>query len=347
MKTTAAVLTQLGQALQLMDLDVPSLRSGQVLVDIRFSGVCRTQILEQGGYRGPDPYVPHCLGHEASGTVLEVGPEVSKVKSGDRVILSWIAGDGATVGGTSYSSQGTTINAGPVTTFSRHAVVSESRVTRLSDGVGMKEAALLGCAVPTGLGSVLNTAQVKPGMSLAVFGVGGVGLCAVAGASIESCNPIIALDLHDSRLQAAKLMGATHTVNVSDSDPLEAIEAICTKGVDVAIEASGRTETMVSALGAVRSRGGAAVIIGNARAGEECRLDPKQFNLGKRLLGTWGGDCHPDTDYPLFCEMLLSGKLDLSPLISNLYSLAEVNSALEDMGTGKTMRPLIDMRLGS
>jgi len=344
MRTKAAVLVDLGQPLELADLEIPALKPGQVLVEITYSGVCHTQILEARGHRGKDPYLPHCLGHEGSGTVCDVGAGATKCRPGDHVILSWIKGSGADVPGTIYDWNGRQVNAGAVTTFSRRAVVSENRITVISDETGMKEAAFLGCAVPTGLGAVWNTAAVRPGQSVAIFGVGGIGLCAIAAARLAGAALTLAIDVNSDRLRIASEMGASHAIDASEQDPIEQVTSICPGGVDVAIEATGRPEVMQQAIASVRNRGGTAVIVGNARAGENLQIDPKQFNLGKRVLGTWGGDTCPDRDLPNYCRLLGAKRLSLDPLFTPSYSLAQVNQALDDLENGLVARPLIDVR---
>src|SRR5436305_2976507 len=191
MKTTAAVLVELGKPLELADLEVPALRPGQALVEVAYSGVCHTQVGEARGHRGEDKFLPHCLGHEGSGTVREVGPGVAKVKPGDRVILSWIKGSGADVPGTVYGWNGRPVNAGGITTFATYSVISENRLTPAPDGMSMRLAALVGCAVPTGAGVIFNTAQPRPGQSVVVFGAGGIGSCAVAAAALAGATPVI------------------------------------------------------------------------------------------------------------------------------------------------------------
>ncbi len=345
MRTVAAVLVELGKPLVLAELDIPVLKPGQVLVEVAFSGVCHTQILECRGYRGEDRYLPHCLGHEGSGTVIDVGPEVRKVKVGDRVILSWIKGSGADIPGTVYRWGERSVNSGAITTFGHHSVISENRLTVVPSSIPMAEAALLGCAVPTGLGAVFNTARPNPGQSIAIFGIGGIGLNAVLGASIAGCAPIIAVDINPAKLDLARQMGATHAVSAAATDPIQEIARICPEGLDIAIEATGRPQAMQQALGAVRSQGGAAVVIGNARHGERIDLDPRQLNMGKRLLGTWGGDNWPDRDYPRYCRLLDSGRLRLEPILSEPYSLHQINEAIDDLEAGRVVRPLIDMSL--
>ena len=156
----------------------------------------------------------------------------------------------------------------------------------------------------------------------------------------------MAVDLLREKLDLASRMGAETLINASEVDPVSAIREICKDGVDAAIEATGKPQVMVQALESVRARGGRAVVIGNASFGQRLELDPKQFNMGKSLLGTWGGDCRPDEDYPRFSGLCASGKLDLSPLVSKVYGLSEINEAIDDLEAGVVARPLIDMSMG-
>lgn len=345
MKTTAAVLVETGQPLEIVELETPALRPGQVLVEVAFSGVCHTQLLECRGHRGDDPYLPHCLGHEASGVVRETGPDVTRCEPGDRVILSWIKADGRDVPGTTYDWNGRVVNSGGVTTFSRHTVVSENRVTPMPVDLDLRDAALVGCAVATGAGSVFNTATMRAGERMAVFGVGGIGLCAVMAARALGTEQIIAVDPLADRRSAAEVAGATLLIDASADDPVKLIRDATGGGVDIAVEASGRVDVMRQALQSVRPRGGRAVVVGNARQGETLSFDPVELNQGKQLRGTWGGDTMPDRDFPRYCEMIADGRIDLSPLKDAIYPLAEINRAIDDLEAGRVLRPLIDMSL--
>lgn len=347
MKTAAAILVELAAPLQIVDLEVPALKPGQVLVEIAFSGVCHTQLGEARGLRGPDPFLPHCLGHEASGFVRDCGPGVTRVRAGQPVILSWIKGPGANVAGTVYGWAGRSVNSGGVTTFMRFSVVSENRLTPLPDNFPMREAALLGCPVPTGVGAVINSACPRPGQSLAVFGVGGVGCCAVAGAALSGCQPIIAVDVNPWKLELARQFGASHTVLADDAAVVDRVLQLTDGQLDFAIEVSGRPGVMQQALCAVRPQGGIAVVVGNARHGEKLEIDPRWLNNGKQLRGTWGGDNVPERDFPRYQRLVASGKLRLEPLLGKSYALADVNRALEELEQGTVARPILDMSLPS
>ncbi|MCC7495170.1 MAG: zinc-binding dehydrogenase [Fimbriimonadaceae bacterium] len=344
MTTLAAVLVELGQPLELQELTVPELLPGQVLVELTYSGVCHTQLLEVRGLRGPDPWLPHTLGHEGSGVVTAVGPGVSRVAPGDPVILSWLQGPGANTRGPQYRRGEQLVNAGPVATFTRLAVVSENRLTPLPGGLDPADAALLGCAAPTGLGAVLKVLRPRPGDRLAVFGCGGVGLCAVLAAHLAGCAAVVAVDVRPAALALATRCGASATVDASAQDPVLALASLLPAGLDHAVEATGQPTVMAQALAAVRPRGGQTVVVGNARAGAELVLDPRQFNQGKRLLGTWGGDTAPEVDLPRYAGLIAAGRLDLAPLRQHVYRLEQINEALDDLAEGRAVRPLIDFR---
>jgi S-(hydroxymethyl)glutathione dehydrogenase/alcohol dehydrogenase len=345
MKTRAAVLRQTGSPLEIEELTLPDLKWGQVLVAITCSGVCHSQINEIRGLKGEDRYLPHTLGHEGSGIVEAVGRGVEKVGPGDHVVLTWIRGKGAEVPSTTYQDgKDAAVNSGAISTFMERAIVSENRLVVLPREMPLREAALLGCAIPTGAGIVMNSAQIQPGDSIAVFGIGGVGLSAVVAAGIRKAAMTIAIDVVDYKLEQACDMGATHVINASQQDPLALLLEITNgRGVDCAIEAAGRRETMELAFQAVRDSGGLCVLAGNLPHGERICLDPFDLIRGKRIVGTWGGETQPDRDIPLYVDLYLSGELGALETMAQVYSLDDVNRAIEDLGAGRVIRPLISM----
>jgi S-(hydroxymethyl)glutathione dehydrogenase/alcohol dehydrogenase len=340
--TEAAVLRELSQPLVPLVLEVPALRPGQVLVDLAYSGVCHSQLNEARGRKGPDRYLPHTLGHEGSGVVRAVGADVSKVGPGDHVVVSWIKGRGMDVPGCVYASDRGPINSGPVSTFMGTTVTCESRVVRIPERMPLREAALLGCAIPTGHGMVLHMADLRAGQSLAVFGAGGIGLSAVLAARYRKAGVIVAVDVVDRKLDEARRLGATHLVNAARVEPISAIRELTQGlGVDVSIESAGRRETMEAAFGAVRDGGGLCIVCGNLPQGERIALDPFDLIRGKRIVGSWGGGTDPDRDIPRYAEMFLAGELDLESLVTREYGLAEINRALSDLEEGRLARALI------
>ena len=346
MKTTAALLVQTGAPLVLAEIDIPALKPGQVLVEVAYSGACGTQVMEWRGDKGEDKWVPHCLGHEGTGTVLEAGSAVTKVKAGDKVVLSWIRGSGIEAGGAVYAWGDKKVNAGGVTTFQRHAVVSENRLTLLPPELPMDLAVLLGCAAPTGMGAVYNVLKAQPGDAVAVFGTGGVGLHAVMAAALVGAMPVIAIDPNPTRRALAPLYGATHVIDPAAVDVLTEIKKIVPQGMDIAVESSGVPAAMEMAVNATRQQGGRAVVIGNARHGATLSLNPSVFNQGKSLMGTWGGDSIPDRDYGRYARLLGAGRFPVGNLLSKPYALEQADQALQDLASGRIGRPLIDMSLG-
>jgi S-(hydroxymethyl)glutathione dehydrogenase / alcohol dehydrogenase len=345
MKTTAALLVQTGKPLVLAEIEIPVLKPGQVLVEIAYSGACGTQVMEWRGDKGEDKWVPHCLGHEGTGTVLETGSAVTKVKTGDKVVLSWIKGNGIEAGGAVYDWEGRKVNAGGVTTFQRHAVVSENRLTLLPPDLPMEVAVLLGCAAPTGMGAVYNVLKVQPGDAVAVFGTGGIGLNALMAAALAGAMPVIGVDPNPTRRALAKIYGATHVLDPSAGDVIAEIKKIVPQGVDLSVESSGVPAVMEQAINSTRQQGGRAVVVGNAKHGAVLTLNPGVFNQGKSLLGTWGGDSYPDRDYGRYGRLLASGRFPVRDLLSKPYSLAQADQALQDLAAGQVGRPLIDMSL--
>lgn len=343
MKTVAAVLVEPNRPLAIESLEIPPLAAGQVLVEMHYSGVCHTQVSEWRGRRGEDRFLPHALGHEGSGVVLETGPSVTRVKPGDRVVCSWLKASGANVPGTVYEGQGRKVNAGAITTFARHTVASENRLTRLPVEVSLRDAAAVGCALPTGIGMVVNVAQARPGQTAAVFGAGGIGLCGVLGAALAGCAVIVAVDRRSTRLEAARQLGATHTIDAGSEDPVAALRRLCPGGVDLALEASGVPEVMAQALAAVRNQGGVAVVAGNAPFGARVSIDPRELNDGKQLRGTWGGDTDPDRDFPRLFRLIASGRLRTDWMFGRSYALEGTTRALEDLEHGAVVRPLLEL----
>ena len=345
MKTEAALLVATGQPLVIAELEIPALKPGQVLVEIAFSGACGTQVMEWRGDKGEDKWVPHCLGHEGTGTVMETGSAVTKVKAGDKVVLSWIKGNGIEAGGAIYEWEGRKVNAGGVTTFQRHALVSENRLTLVPPGMPMELAVLLGCAAPTGMGAIFNVLKVQAGDSVAVYGSGGIGLNSILAAAFAGAMPIIAIDPSPTRRALAKTYGATHVIDPGEGDPIAAIKAIVSQGVDVAVEATGLPAVMDQAANSTRQQGGRAVVVGNAAHGKTVSINPGLFNSGRSLLGTWGGDSVPDRDYGRFGKLLSSSRFPVRDLLSKPYRLEEADQALGDLAAGRVGRPLIDMSL--
>lgn len=340
MKTRAAILVSLNAPLEIDDVEVPALDVGQVLVKIDASGVCGKQIDEVLGKR-PDPYLPHLLGHEAAGVVEDVGPGVRKVKQGDSVVLHWLKGSGIDSEPPKFKRNGMPINAGWITTFSERSVISENRLTRLDPRVPSDAAALMGCAVMTGLGIVINNAMVKPGESIAVFGAGGVGINVILAASLVSAYPIVAVDVHDRKLEWTKSFGATHVVNSSKTDPVQAIRAIVgNDGVNAAVDTVGHSTVRTAAYDST-AKNGVTVFAGVPRAEDCMSFDSFPLQGGRRIVGSHGGEGRPDVDIPRCVKLFQLGKLKLTEQITHRFPLEKVNDAIAIVRRGEAGRCIL------
>lgn len=345
MNTRAAVLYQTGDPLVVeSDIDIPTLQPGQVLVDMAYSGVCHSQLMEIQGKRGEDRYLPHLLGHEGSGIVVDSGKGVSKVKPGDEVILTWIKANGAENHGAKYRKGDLIINSGPVTTFSEYTVVSENRCVKLPEDIPMDIAALFGCAVLTGAGIITNIIRPSPADCIAIFGVGGIGLSALMATLLFKCSKIIAVDIEENKLKHAEEFGATHIVNSNFEDPVEKIfEITGGRGADFAVEAGGLVSTIEQAFASVRNNGGLCVFASHPAYGKKIEIDPFDLICGKQIRGSWGGESQPDRDVPLFAQLYKDGKLPLAKLITHKYSLDKINQAFADLENRKVGRGIIEI----
>lgn len=341
----AAILYQLNKPLRIEEVKWSTLKRGQVLVKLAYSGVCHSQLMEARGKRGEDPFLPHLLGHEATGIVQEVGPEVTKVKTGDKVILGWIKGHGINAEPAKYlNDYGNIINSGGVTTFNEFSVVSENRLVAMPEGIPFDVGVLFGCAIPTGAGIVMNEIKPENNSTIAIFGLGGIGLSALMGTKLYKCSKIIAIDIEESKLKLAQKFGATDIINSKKEDVLSKISTLTDgKGLDYAVEASGLATVIELAFKSVKNNGGLCVFASHPKAGDLIKLDPFDLICGKQVKGSWGGACNPDNDLPKFFDLYLAGELPLEMLIDKRYKLDEINQALDDLENRMVTRPLIEI----
>ncbi len=345
MKMRAAVLEKISTPLSVIpNVEIPNLGEGQVLVRIAYSGVCHSQLMEARGARGEDRFLPHLLGHEGTGRVEAIGNGVTKVKPGDWVVLGWIKGEGLDGGGVKYIHAGRQINAGGVTTFNEKAVVAENRLVHLPNGVPLDVGVLFGCALPTGAGIVTNTIKPKEGSTLAVFGLGGIGLSALMATQLFECSSVIAIDVNPEKLALSKDFGASVTIDARKEDvPARIREITGAAGLDFAVEATGQSYMIEQAFEAVRRGGGLCVFASHPAFGSRISIDPFELICGKRIQGSWGGDCRPDEDIPRFAELYRNGRLPLERLITKRYRLEDINEALDDLEAKRVGRPVLEI----
>ncbi len=343
MKFKAAVLIESKKPLIIDELEVKPLKVGQVLVKLDASGICGAQINEIDAVKGKDNFLPHLLGHEGSGEVIECGLGVTYVKPGDHVVLHWRKGFGIQSETPTYLSKSLgVVNAGWVTTFNEYAVVSENRLTAVPENLNKNSAALLGCAVTTAFGTLTNDAKIKVGDSVAIFGCGGVGLSLIQLAKLSGCYPIVAIDIFKDKLEFAMKLGATHSINSTDinfEDRL--IELNNNNKFDSCIDTTGIPEIIEHAYSVTSPHNGKTIMVGVMDRTKKLRIWTYPLHFEQELIGSSGGQCRPNTDIIKIIKLIDNEMLDLQHLIGGTYNLEQVNDAIDDLRTGKKLGRLI------
>ncbi|MFJ4716980.1 Zn-dependent alcohol dehydrogenase [Streptomyces sp. NPDC088785] len=355
----AAVCTAVGSPLEITDVDLPEPGPGQVRIELAAAGVCHSDLsLTNGTMRVPLPAV---LGHEGAGTVRSVGDGVTHVAPGDRVVLNWAPSCGrchacslgevwlcanALAGANDVyarrASDGSDLHPGlNVAAFAEETVVAANAVLPVPDGVPLTDAALLGCAVLTGYGAVHHSARVRAGETVAVFGVGGVGLATLQAARIAGASKIVAVDVSPEKEELARAAGATDYVVASDGTAREIRGLTGRQGVDVAVECVGRAVTIRAAWESTR-RGGRTTVVGIGGKDQVVTFNALElFHWGRTLSGCVYGNSDPAADLPVLAEHVRAGRLDLSALVSEHITLDDIPTAFDNMLTGKGARSLI------
>lgn len=361
----AAILEAPATDLVVDRIDIQEPHSGEVLVRLAASGVCHSDLhVVHGTQTTP---LPSVLGHEGAGSVEAVGPNVTSVKVGDHVVLSWtpycgrcvfcLSGQpnlcsmvaatmskGTLMDGTSRLTRSgkPVYHYSFISSFAEYAVVPESGCVVIEPNIPLDKAALVGCAVMTGVGAAINTARVQPGSVVAVMGAGGVGLNAIQGSRLAGAASIIAIDVNPTKLERARTFGATHVINSAKVNALAAVREL-TKGIgaDYTFEAVGRPETMRQCWEMARS-GGTVVMIGISPEGSELSLPANRIvREERRLLGSFYGSARPHIDMPMILNLYMAGKLMLDELVTHRFSLEQINEAVHALESGEAIRPVI------
>ncbi len=339
--------------LEIIDVELPDPGPFQVVVKQFASGICHSQLHQMSSPRDQ----PVLLGHESTGEVIQCGQEVSHVAVGDTVIITWVPRD---IQGTERVPEsatlllpdGSTASCQSVFTWADFTIADEQYVVKVDDDIEKEVTSIIGCAVMTGAGAVGNTAGVKKGSSVAIFGAGGVGLSAVVAAKDIGADPIIVVDLDEEKLKFAKLFGASHTINASENDPVQAIKDLTridskrnisqapVEGADYVFDCIGIKTTMEQIVPATRSghfgaeAGGTAVLVGVPTTSVELNAIDLLVNE-KKFIGSIGGSCHPDQDFPKFLDWHKTGKLDLEALVTKRYTIEQINEATTALKSGE------------
>lgn len=366
MKARAAVAWEAGKPLVIEEIEIEGPKSGEVLLNVKATGVCHTDAFTLSG-KDPEGIFPAVMGHEGGAIVLEVGQGVATVKPGDHVIPLYIPecgqckfcrsgrtnlcgairttqGKGVMPDSTSrFSINGKTIyHYMGTSTFSEYTVVPEIAVAKINPAAPLEKVCLLGCGITTGIGAVLNTAKVRPGSTAAVFGLGGIGLSVIQGLVMAKASRIIAIDTNPQKFEMAKTLGATDFVSPQNDRPIqEVIIDMTDGGVDYSFECIGNVNTMRAALECCHKGWGESVIIGVAAAGQEISTRPFQLVTGRVWRGSAFGGVKGRSQLPGYVDQYLEGEIKIDPMITHNLPLDQINDAFELMHEGKSIRSVI------
>ncbi|HSQ12145.1 MAG TPA: zinc-binding dehydrogenase [Candidatus Deferrimicrobium sp.] len=353
-KGRAAIYVEPKKPLVVDEVEFADPGADQVLVKLFASGVCHSQLhtMQRPARKGQS--LPALLGHESTGVVVAKGRDVSHVKEGDHVITTWVDRDSATTNQpmvahalndrTQYNAiwKGRNIMHSAAT-WAEYAIAQERVVLPMPKDLPTDVTSIVGCAVMTGAGAIVNTLQTRPGQSVAVFGAGGIGLCAISAAAVVDAYPIIAIDVDSQKLAFAQRMGASHGVNAKEVDAVQAIKDITGVGADYAIDAIGLPLTQEQILRSVRpgfsglNQGGTALLVGITPPDAKALIDTSLFIGNRSFKRTSGGDCKPERDFPIFLRWFRDGKLKLNELITSRYKLEQINQAVDDLEHGRIL----------
>lgn len=338
----AAILENIRTPLKIIkNIEIPELKYGQVLVKLKYAGICYSQIMEINGKRGRDNYLPHMLGHEGVGKVIKKHKTVKKIKINDWVILTWIKSKGLNAHPISYKWNNRIINAGKVTTFSNYSIVSENRIVKKPKLMSFKDAVLYGCAIPTGAGMIFKETNIGNKDYLSISGLGGIGLISVISAIANNYKNIIVIDIDDKKLKIAEKLGIKNTINPSKDKVVDKVKKITNnKMVKISLDCAGRVESIENSFNIISSKG-KCLFCSHPEHNKKIKIDPFELIKGKKIEGSWGGGIKPDLDFKKINSLLNKIKFNISDFLTSEYKFDEINKAISDFQKRKIIRPII------
>ena len=367
-KTRAAIAFEVNKPLVIEEVDLEGPKAGEVLVEIKATGICHTDEFTRSG-ADPEGIFPAILGHEGAGVVVDVGPGVTSLKKGDHVIplytpecrqceyclsgktnlcqaIRVTQGQGVMPDGSSRFSIGgeKVFHYMGTSTFANHTVVPEIALAKIREDAPFDKVCYIGCGVTTGIGAVINTAKVEPGANVVVFGLGGIGLNVIQGARMAGANMIVGVDLNPSRKALAEQFGRTHFVNPKEveGDLVPYLVNLTKGGADYSFECIGNVDVMRQALECCHKGWGVSVIIGVAGAGQEIKTRPFQLVTGRVWKGTAFGGAKGRRDVPKIVDWYMEGKINIDDLITHKLKLEEINKGFDLMHEGKSIRSVVE-----
>ena len=335
----AAFINQLNKPLTIRDnISYENLKKGQVLVKIKYTGICGSQLYEIYGGRDNKKYIPHLLGHEATGIVIDYHPSVKKIKKNDRVILTWIKSDGIQAENPNYYYGNVKLNSGSITTFSSESIVSENRLIKLPKDISYRKGVILGCAFPTGAGMILNQVKKTKGKKIAFIGLGGVGVSALLTALNFNFKEIYAFDIDLKKIKKLKNEIGQKKINFTFFSNKNKIKF--KDYFDYVIETSGSIQGIEAGLSIINNNG-KLVFASHPKKGKKISIDPFELIKGKKIYGSWGGEVdylkQKKTLFKIFKRIKNVEKI----FMDNIYSFNNINRAISDLKSNKVLRPII------
>ena len=335
-KIQAAILVRQNSSLVIDEISLPQkLLKGQVLVKMFYSGICGSQLGEISGVKGKDKYLPHLLGHEGVGEVIDYGYKVSKVKKGDKILLHWMPASGLSSEYPKYTWKNKIVNAGSIATFNSYAVVSENKITKISKKIkNQKEILMLGCTASTAIGSVNKLAKMKKNQTVAISGCGALGLSIIKVCKIGGAKNIIVIDINEKNISLAKKFGATFYINNAKFDFKKIILNKFPNLIDHFFECTGDVKIISDAYECLNSTGN-EILIGVPRFKQKACIYTLDLHLGKNLIGCKGGNFQPDKDLNNYLKIINKSEYQLKKHITNEVELRDINDVFSDMRKNK------------
>jgi len=340
----AAILEKINQPLVVKEIELTDLKVGQVLVKVLMSGLCGAQLQEIAGLKGNSNFVPHLLGHEGSGVVESVGPGVTKVKSGDKVVMHWRKSDGIESDFPNYVLDGKKISSGKVTTLNEYSIVSENRITKVPNDTPDALCALMGCGLTTAFGIINNEAKLKFGESILVIGCGGVGLNVLQGAKLASAFPIVGIDINESKRKLCQDF-TTHFINSTTQDIVTELSNFNIKNFDVIIDTTGN-DSIISKTLNLLSDSGRYILVGQTKPEQSIKIENAVHLFGgegKTIMATQGGKTSPTNDIQRYIKLHKAGLINLENIVTHEFGLDEINDAFDLLRSGQAGRIMIKM----
>ena len=343
LKNLSAVLIRQKKKLSLLNLDVPELNNGYVLVKMKFAGICHTQLNEISGILGKDKFLPHCMGHEGVGEIIKVGKGVSKFKIGDKVVVSWIRKkDKKTYGPAFFHYEGKKINTGGCNTLMQYSLVSANRVFKMSqNNKYFRESTLLGCALPTASNAILNVAKIKKNSRVLIMGMGGLGYSSLLVLNYIKCKDIVCIDNNLKRLNLTSKSVNTNFKEINDSNIEKFLKNNYEK-FDYVIDCTGSKKLIQKTHSLCKKFSGKFIIIGNTKINERVSLKTWDFIFGKTITGAWGDDGTFMKNFKLNEKILINQIKNVKKILPKKnYNISEINTVVNNFFKGKILRPII------